>query len=298
MDRNQEKSGMISEQDVQAYKRDGVIVVPDVLGADTLKQVRSVIAELVAGSASTTEHTEVYDLEPGHTAENPRVRRIKAPQKVHPLFDQIVRSEAVLDILRKLIGPNLRLHGSKLNMKSAHYGSPVEWHQDWAFYPHTNDDILAIGVLLDDTDLSNGPMLVTPGTQTGEVWNHHGDDGHFAGLIDPDTIKPQIERAVPCMGRAGSMSFHHVRALHGSALNTSDRSRNLLLYEIAASDAWPLMGVKDFDEFNSRLLSGDPVVTPRMTNVPVRLPLPPAKRQGSIYETQSAAKKSYFTRAA
>jgi phytanoyl-CoA hydroxylase len=289
---------MISEQDVQAYKRDGVIVVPDVLGADTLSQMRSVIAELVAGSAKTLEHTDVYDLEPGHTAENPRVRRIKAPQKVHPLFDEIVRSEAVLDILKKLIGPNLRLHGSKLNMKSAHYGSPVEWHQDWAFYPHTNDDVLAIGVLLDDTDLSNGPMLVTPGTHTGEVWNHHGEDGHFAGLIDPDTIKSEIDRAVPCMGKAGSMSFHHVRALHGSAMNTSDRPRNLLLYEVAASDAWPLMGVKDFDEFNSRLLSGGPVVAPRMTNVPVRLPLPPAKRQGSIYETQSAAKKSYFTRAA
>ena len=289
---------MISEQDVQAYKRDGVIVIPDVLGAATLAEVRKVIAELVAESAKTLEHTDVYDLEPGHTAENPKVRRIKAPQKVHPLFDQIVRSPAVLDILKKLIGPDLRLHGSKLNMKSAHYGSPVEWHQDWAFYPHTNDDILAIGVLLDDTDLSNGPMLVAPGTHTGEVWNHHGDDGHFAGLIDPDMIKPEIERAIPCMGRAGSMSFHHVRALHGSALNTSDRSRNLLLYEVAASDAWPLMGVKDFDEFNSRLLSGEPVVTPRMTNVPVRIPLPPAKRQGSIYETQSAAKKSYFTRAA
>ena len=289
---------MISEQDVQAYKRDGVIVIPDVLGAATLAEVRKVIAELVAESAKTLEHTDVYDLEPGHTAENPKVRRIKAPQKVHPIFDEIVRSAPVLDILKKLIGPALRLHGSKLNMKSAHYGSPVEWHQDWAFYPHTNDDILAIGVLLDDTDLSNGPMLVSPGTHTGEVWNHHGEDGCFAGLIDPDIVKNEIERAVPCMGRAGSMSFHHVRALHGSALNTSDRSRNLLLYEVAASDAWPLMGVKDFDEFNSRLLTGDPVIAPRLTGVPVRMPLPPAKRQGSIYETQSAAKKSYFTHAA
>ena len=289
---------MISEQDVQAYKRDGVIVIPDVLGAATLAEVRKVIAELVAESAKTLEHTDVYDLEPGHTAENPKVRRIKAPQKVHPIFDEIVRSAPVIDILKKLIGPGLRLHGSKLNMKSAQYGSPVEWHQDWAFYPHTNDDILAIGVLLDDTDLSNGPMLVSPGTHTGEVWNHHGEDGCFAGLIDPDLVRAEIERAVPCMGKAGSMSFHHVRALHGSAQNTSDRPRNLLLYEVAASDAWPLMGVKDFDEFNSRLLTGDVVVTPRLTNVPVRMPLPPARRQGSIYETQSAAKKSYFTRAA
>src|ERR1700733_10958191 len=56
------KSGMISEQDVQTYKRDGVIVVPEVLGADTLAQLRSVISELVGGSAKTLEHADVYDL--------------------------------------------------------------------------------------------------------------------------------------------------------------------------------------------------------------------------------------------
>src|ERR1700704_2208285 len=147
---------MISEKDMLAYKRDGVIVVPEVLDAATLAEVRSVIAELVAGSAKTLEHTDVYDLEPGHTAESPRVRRIKTPHRVHALFNDIVRGPAVLDILKKLIGPGLRLHGSKLNMKSARYGSPVEWHQDWAFYPHTNDDVLAIGVMLDDMDLENG----------------------------------------------------------------------------------------------------------------------------------------------
>src|SRR4051812_32586604 len=175
----------------------------------------------------------------------------------------------MLAVVKALLGQNVRLHGSKLNVKAPKYGSPVEWHQDWAFYPHTNDDVLAIGVLLDDTDLSNGPMLVTPGTHTGEVWNHHGEDGCFAGLIDPDAIKSEIERAVPCMGSAGSMSFHQLRALHGSAMNTSDRPRNLLLYEVAARDAWALMGVKDFDEFNSRLLCGDPVIAPRMINLPV-----------------------------
>ncbi len=244
---------MISNDDVATYNRDGLLMVPEVLDADTLAQLRRVVTELVAASASTTEHTSVYDLEPGHTPEQPRVRRIKTPHKVHKLFDDIVRSPAVIDIVKRLIGPGLRLHGSKLNMKSAHFGSPVEWHQDWAFYPHTNDDVLAIGVLLDDTDLSNGPMLVTPGTHTGPVWTHHGEDGRFAGLIDPDLIQAEIVRAVPCMGKAGSMSFHHVRALHGSALNTSDRPRNLLLYEVAASDAWPIMGVKDFEEYDSRL---------------------------------------------
>src|SRR3954447_22169997 len=289
---------MVSERDVQAYKRDGVIVVPEVLDAATLAQVRSIIGELVAGSAKTLEHTDVYALEPGHTAESPRVRRIKTPHKVHALFDQIVRSPAVLDILKKLLGPGLRLHGSKLNMKSAQYGSPVEWHQDWAFYPHTNDDILAIGVLLDDTSEANGPLLCTPGTHLGPVWSHHGSDGRFCGSIDPAEIEGEIARAVPLVGRAGSMSFHHVRTLHGSAQNVSDRPRNLLLYEVAAADAWPLLGVKDFAEFDSRLLTGQgPSIEPRLAPVPVRLPLPPALRQGSIYENQAgAAERSYFAK--
>jgi ectoine hydroxylase-related dioxygenase (phytanoyl-CoA dioxygenase family) len=290
---------MIGAQEVSAYRRDGVIVVPDVLGAEVLGRMRQVLAQLVAESAHTTGHTSVYDLEPGHTPADPRVRRIKAPHKVHKVFDEAVRSPQVIAILQALLGPGLRLHNSKLNLKSARYGSPVEWHQDWAFYPHTNDDVLAIGVLLDDTDLSNGAMLVTPGTHTGPVFDHHDKEGRFAGMIDPDDIRPEIARAVPCIGRAGSMSFHHARALHGSALNSSDRQRNLLLYEVAAADAWPLLGLRTgWADFEAEMLAGAPVLQPRMADVPVRLPYPPPLREGSIYETQSVATNAYFTRAA
>jgi len=286
---------MLSEEDVRAYQRDGVIVVPEVLGTETLAEVRRVVAELVAASASTTVHTDVYDLEPGHTPESPRVRRIKAPHKVHKLFDDIVRSAPVIDILTKLVGPGLRLHGSKLNMKSAHFGSPVEWHQDWAFYPHTNDDILAIGVMLDDVEVENGPMLVMPGThRVNKVWNHHLD-GRFVGAIDPMlTTDLDYSKAVACTGKAGTCSFHHVRLVHGSAQNTSERPRNLLLYECAAADAWPLVNFKDLDELNSRMLCGEPTLEPRVEKVPVRMPLPPALAQGSIYENQTVLRNRFF----
>jgi phytanoyl-CoA hydroxylase len=277
-----------------AYRRDGFVVVPDLLGPQTLRELREIITELVAASAAVSDHTAVYDLEPGHTATEPRVRRIKTPHKVHPAFEAVVRTAPVMEVLTELLGPNLRLKSSKLNMKAAHYGSPVEWHQDWAFYPHTNDDLLAIGVMLDDMDLENGPQMVIPGSHKGPVWNHHGEDGRFCGVVDPADIEAEIASAVALTGRAGTMSFHHVRMLHGSALNTSDRSRNLLLYEVAAADAWPLLGVGDFDEFNRELLSGRPTVEPRVTSVPVRLPLPPAARQGSIYENQLGSTRSYF----
>jgi phytanoyl-CoA hydroxylase len=289
---------MISRDQVADYRRDGFVVVPDLLDGAELGTIRQVITELVAGAATVDAHTDVYDLEPGHTRETPRVRRIKTPHKVHPVFDKLVRKPEVMAVLHALLGPDVRLHGSKLNMKAAHYGSPVEWHQDWAFYPHTNDDILAIGVMLDDMTLENGPLMVTPGTHLGPVWDHHGEDGRLCGSIDPATIKEEIERAVPLIGKAGSMSFHHVRTLHGSALNTSDRPRNLLLYEVAAADAWPLVNFSTLEEFDSRMLTGTPTLTPRLAPVPVRMPLPPALNQGSIYENQVAATRRYFKEAA
>jgi phytanoyl-CoA hydroxylase len=52
--------------------------------------------------------------------------------------------------------------------------------------------------------------------------------------------------------------------------------------------------VKSFDDFNARLLSGAPITAPRLAPVPVRMPLPPALRQGSIYESQTSAKNRYF----
>ena len=288
---------MISDDRREAYRRDGFLVVPDLLDAAELGELRRIIAELVAASADVDDHTDVYDLEPAHTRATPRVRRIKQPHRVHPAFDAVMRKPAVMEVLTALLGADLRLHGSKLNMKAARYGSPVEWHQDWAFYPHTNDDLLAIGVMLDDMDLENGPLLVVPGSHRAGVWNHHGEDGRFCGLVDPDDIRAEIARAVPLTGRAGSMSFHHVRLLHGSALNTSDRDRNLLLYEIGAADAWPLLGVSNLDDFDRKLLRGAKTLAPRMAAVPVRLPLPPALRQGSIYENQAGATRSYFQKA-
>jgi len=178
-------------------------------------------------------------------------------------------------------------------MKSAGYGSPVEWHQDWAFYPHTNDDVLATGIYLDDCDMDNGPLLVVPGSHRGPTYDHHAD-GRFCGALNPANCDIDLGKAVPLMGPAGSMTIHHARLVHGSALNTSNRQRRLLLHEYTAADAWPLMGVANFDDFNDRMVLGEPSVEPRIVAAPVRMPLPAADHQGSIYENQRAAGQRFF----
>ncbi len=284
---------MISDRDVAFYRESGYLVVADVLDQPTLTRLREVVGGAIEGAREVAAHTSMYDLEPGHRPDAPRVRRIKTPHRFFPEFEKLFRDPRVVGIVQKLLGPAVRLHGSKINLKAPRYGSPVEWHQDWAFYPHTNDDLLAVGVMMDDCTLENGPLMVVPGSHRGRIHDHHAG-GYFCGAVDPAAIAAEIDRAVPLIGRGGSMSFHHVRLLHGSAQNLSDQPRALLLYEYAAADAWPIMGVSDLADFNARIVAGEPTIEPRLTAVPVRMPLPPALHQGSIYENQTDAARRYF----
>lgn len=285
----------LDDDALASYRRDGVLVVEGLLDSATRQRMKQVLADLIETAREVHSHTDVYDLEPTHSAQQPRVRRIKKPHLVHPVFDEFMRSPRLLALLSALLGPSgVRLHGSKLNLKSPECGSAVEWHQDWAFYPHTNDDVLAVGVLLDDATPDNGPLLVLPGSQCGPTYDHHGPDGRFCGAMDPGRDGLDFGRARALLAPAGACSFHHVRAVHGSAQNRSTQSRNLLLYEFAAADAFPLLGITDWDEFNSRLLVGSPTAQPRVVDCPIRMPLPPAKNQGSIYENQTALGSRYF----
>ena len=285
---------MITGEQVQFYQDNGYLMVEHVLSPDQLATMRQELADLVTQSAEVSENTDIYDLEDTHSAQEPRVRRIKTPHQYMPSTQRLTSDPKVVSILTRLIGPGVRFQTSKLNMKSSRYGASVEWHQDWAFYPHTNDDLLAVGVLLDDATEENGAMLVIPGSHKGKVYDHHAD-GYFCGAVDPKACDLDLANAVPLTGPAGSMSFHHVRLMHGSALNHSNHDRRLLLLQYTAADAFPLATpVKDLEAYDKMLVAGTPTVVPRLTNVPVRMPLPPSPHQGSIYENQRTSQNKYF----
>jgi hypothetical protein len=64
-----------------------------------------------------------------------------------------------------------------------------------------------------------------------------------------------------------------------------------------AADAWPLRGFRpgqNLDGFNDLIVRGAPTLEPRLADVPVRMPLPEAPFQGSIYENQHVLEHRYF----
>src|SRR5712692_9980505 len=79
---------MLSASDVTFYREQGYLVVPDVLDAPTLDTVSRELARILEGARAVTKHTDMYDLEPGHRADDPRVRRVKTPHRFIPFFQQ------------------------------------------------------------------------------------------------------------------------------------------------------------------------------------------------------------------
>ena len=285
---------MLTQAQREEYDRVGAIVVPDVLTPEEVAELRAVTDGFVERAREVAAHDAVYDLEDSHTPESPRVRRIKAPHLHHEAYARLVRHPGIVAVLQDLWGPDIRFDTAKLNMKSAGFGAAVEWHQDWAFYPHTNDDLAAVGVMMDDVEMENGPLLIIPGSHKGPVFDHHAE-GKFCGAMDPSKREVDYAKAIPLTGKAGSITVHHVRAVHGSAPNLSNRDRRLLLFQFRAADAWPLLGFPEgLEAYDALMVAGRSGIEPRLTAVPVRLPLPPADLQGSIYENQKGLKNRFF----
>jgi phytanoyl-CoA hydroxylase len=59
-----------------------------------------------------------------------------------------------------------------------------------------------------------------------------------------------------------------------------------------------LLGVASFEDFNGRMVLGEPTIEPRLAQAPIRMPFPPSPFQGSIYENQKASARRFFARAA
>ena len=288
---------VLTDEQVEHYRREGYLVLEDRVPMEIIEAIRAEIARFQDEARGMTASDDRLDLEDSHTPDDPRLRRIKFPHQISDVMRDLLNSDYILAPARDLCGDSLRLNTTKLNMKSAQYGAAVEWHQDWAFYPQTNDDVLAIGVLIDDLRPENGPLMVFPGTHHGPTFDHNAN-GVFAGAMDLAANGLDMKDAVMLTGPAGSITIHHARIVHGSALNTSEYDRRLLFYEMMAADAWPLTGsmarFDDLDEYKSRLLCGSEPVIPRMSDVPIRLPIPQPAKKGSIYEIQqNAAVKSF-----
>ena len=284
---------MLTDRQVTEFWRDGVVTVPDAVNPIQLAALRADLDGWVEESRSheepwgeTLDGRPRFDVQPGHSAARPALRRVAAPSEVSNAHYEVMVDSAMVDMVAALIGPNVKVHHSKVNTKLPGSATEVEWHQDFPYTPHSNTDLVTALLMVDEVTEENGPLEVAPGSHDGplhSLWH----DGTFTGAIAPDVASVLRRDAVRCTGEAGSVCLMHTKLAHGSAPNRSDRPRTLFICVYAAGDALPCgpspvptvhqgLFVRGFD-------SG------RVRSVPYEVDMPELPIGASFFSQQEAA---------
>jgi len=233
----------LTQDQIDQFWRDGALTVEDAVTGAELVDLREVFDDWIRESR---DHTEDYgetldgrarfDLEPGHTADRPALRRIQSPEEISEVYANVMRGARMVECVADLIGPSLRFHHGKVNSKLPGAATKVKFHQDFTFQPMSNDDMITALLFVDDVTLENGPLEVVPGTHKGPLYSLW-HDGKFTGAVADDVVEAHQDNIVKCTGKAGSVCLMHANLLHGSAPNLSDTSRTLYIATYYAEDA-------------------------------------------------------------
>ncbi|MFO1082464.1 MAG: phytanoyl-CoA dioxygenase family protein [Reyranellaceae bacterium] len=238
---------VLGQDQIDAFWRDGYLVVEDAVTPAQLATLRAEIAAWVEESRGhaapfgppTIDGRPRFDMGAEHSAERPALRRINNPSDISEAYREVMLDARTVDMVADLVGPDVKFHHCKINLKLPGAKTEVAYHQDFAYTPHTNDDVVTALLFLDDIDEGNGCLTVVPGSHKGPVLSLFAGE-RFTGAIDADLERQAIARSVPCLGKAGSVCLMHTKLLHGSAANGADRSRGLYICVYTAADAVPI----------------------------------------------------------
>ncbi|MCL5770039.1 MAG: phytanoyl-CoA dioxygenase family protein [Planctomycetes bacterium] len=127
---------------------------------------------------------------------------------------------------QSILGPNVQLHHTKIFIKPPEKGAPFPMHQDYPYFPHQNDSMIAAIIHFDDAPLEKGCVRVIPGShKLGPLQAAAADHS-----LPHD--KYPIEKATPCPAEAGDVLFFSYLTIHGSGMNTSGEARTTLLVQM------------------------------------------------------------------
>jgi len=271
----------LTQQQKDQFWKDGVLVVENAVTEDQLSTLKQEFQNWVEDSrAHSEDYGETldgrprFDLQPGHSAERPALRRVQSPEEISEQFGTVMRTARTVDYCAELIGPSIRFHHGKVNSKQPGSKTEVKWHQDFPFEPMTNDDMITCLLFIDDVTLENGPLEVIPGSHRGPLYPHW-HDGVFTGAVDDAIIEKHRGEIIKCTGRAGSVCLMHASLLHGSAPNLSDQPRTLYITTYYAEDAIELSPNHLPSRFTHEVVRGTASGRVRCTNYEMALPAVP-----------------------
>ena len=139
---------------------------------------------------------------------------------------EIVMNPRILDLVEGILGLNFYVWGSHFFIKSPHSTGTVPWHQDAYYWPLSPFNTVTVWVAFDDVDEGNGGMKLIPGSHLGGLIRHRTkNDADSIIQLELEQGTFDVDSAVQFRLKAGEISMHNDKAIHGSQANPSARRR-------------------------------------------------------------------------
>lgn len=233
------RGNVLSDAQRREFFDKGFLVLPDYVPAAWLERLRAATAELLDRSRGIAQSDGVYVLEEGHSPQTPRLHRISSPQDQHPAFWEFMTDPVMTELAADVVGPDVKFHHAKLNVKSGKGSQGFGWHQDIPAWPHTDYSPVTIGIYVDGCTDQQGPLAVAEGSHRGPLFSMYDDAGNFVVRIrDSDLGWLTADRIRSITGGPGTTLLLNCRAVHGSKPNRADSARPLLLPVYSSADSF------------------------------------------------------------
>ncbi len=206
---------------VEDFRRDGFVVVPDLLGADELARFGDAVDAAVArrsrhdsrALAEKSPYEQSFTQCQNLWEDCPDVR----PLTFHPLIGETAARLLGVDAVRIW-------HDQALYKEAG--GRETDPHQDHPYWPIVETDTITAWIPLDGSTLANGAMGYLPGSH--RLGLHEFVD-IFTGAGEDPLARRELEGAVPAWVEvpAGSVAFHHGLTFHLARPNTTGTVRRV-----------------------------------------------------------------------
>jgi phytanoyl-CoA hydroxylase len=233
---------MSGQIDLDAYRETGYVLVRGVLDAATLEELQIETDGLLQRANQSGRQMNATwrgawrdTVGVGDAPALTRVDSIHNVQNHSATFTRLLVNPCLVDLAAELIGPDVQLHHTKLHAKPPSVGSPFPMHQDYPYFPHVGESMIAAVVHLDEATVANGCLCAVPGShKLGPL--EHRSEGSFYLPID----QWPLDRAAAVEANAGDVLLFSYLTVHGSYVNSSSRPRRILLVQVRSPEDQPL----------------------------------------------------------
>ena len=145
---------------------------------------------------------------------------------ISPIFNKVCLNKNILDAVESIIGKNILICGTTLFIKNPNERGFVSFHQDAKYIGLEPHNWVTVWVAVTDSNEKNGCMRMLPGSHKEDLKTHEQKFDENNLLTRGQTItNVQLDRTDPIILKAGQVSLHHPKIVHGSGLNQSNDRR-------------------------------------------------------------------------